>query len=118
MQVLILNLFYSCALSTDFSFYTRQVHLKRKTAWSNVSLIGCRISCLVDYKEWHEGYVTQFHKSGKHLVEFKLVDEKRWLTMKKVAFYIVERPVGVNCGSEFKDCGDEGLAPIEVIFDV
>ncbi len=69
-----------------------QLHLKRKTAWSNSSLIGCRISCLVDYKEWHEGLVTDFHKSGKHFVEFRVVNEKRWLLMKKIAFYIVERP--------------------------
>lgn len=69
-----------------------QYHLKKKSAWSNSSLVGCRISCLVDYKEWHEGVVTQFHKSGKHFVEFRAVNEKRWLTMKKIAFYIVERP--------------------------
>ena len=69
-----------------------QYHLKKKSAWSNSSLVGCRISCLVDYKEWHEGIVTQFHKSGKHFVEFRGVGEKRWLTMKKIAFYIVERP--------------------------
>ena len=42
-----------------------QLHLERKTAWSNKSLVGCKISCLVDHKEWHEGCVTQFHKSGQ-----------------------------------------------------
>jgi hypothetical protein len=95
--------------------------LKRKTAWSNASLIGCRVNCLVDYKEWHEGYVTQYHKSGKHLVEFRIVNEKRWLLMKKVAFYIVERPnnqssVNGNDG-EFKETEQdtqESLAPVEV----
>ncbi len=66
--------------------------MKRKTAWTNSSLLGCRISCLVDYREWHEGVVTQFHKSGKHFVEFRLVNEKRWLLMRKIAFYIVQRP--------------------------
>eukprot|EP01038_Epipyxis_sp_PR26KG_P011039 gene11039-14823_t len=92
-----------------------QLHIKRKTAWSNSSLIGCRISCLVDFKEWHEGFVTQYHKSGKHFVEFRMVNEKRWLLMKKIAFYIVERPpVSVNDESEFKDDLDrDGLAPIE-----
>lgn len=70
-----------------------KLHLKRKTAWSNASLVGCRISCLVDYKEWHEGIVTQFHRGGgRHLVEFRFVNEKRWLVMRKIAFYIVERP--------------------------
>ena len=81
-----------------------QLHLKRKTAWSNVSLLGCRISCLVDNKEWHEGFVTQYHKSGKHLVEFRQFGEKRWLLMKKIAFYIVERPERANIGSsEYKE---------------
>lgn len=98
-----------------------QLHLKRKTAWSNVSLLGCRISCLVDNKEWHEGFVTQYHKSGKHLVEFRQFGEKRWLLMKKIAFYIVERPERANIGSsEYKEndataiLGDgDGLAPDE-----
>lgn len=36
-----------------------QVHMVRKTAWSNQGLIGCRVSCLVDNREWHEGLVTQ-----------------------------------------------------------
>lgn len=92
------------------------MHLKRKTAWSNSSLIGCRINCLVDFKEWHEGLVTQYHKSGKHFVEFRMVNEKRWLVMKKVAFYIIERPpTNTNDNSEFKDSGDgDNLAPVEV----
>lgn len=94
------------------------MHLKRKTAWSNLSLVGCRINCLVDLKEWHEGYVVQFHKSGKHLVEFRAANEKRWLMMKKIAFYIIERPaVPVGDASEYKDSGHEhdNLAPVEVI---
>ena len=103
-----------------------QLHLQRKTAWSNQSLVGCRISCLVDYKEWHEGYVTQLHKSGKHFVEFRLVNEKRWLHMRKISFYIVERPPnkpaalaggGVDVSSEFKETNtpreSDGLAPID-----
>lgn len=65
--------------------------MKRKTAWSNFSLIGCRISCLIDHREWHEGFVTGFHKSGKHNIEFRQIGEKRWLSMKKTAFYIIER---------------------------
>lgn len=99
------------------------MHLQRKTAWSNQSLVGCRISCLVDYKEWHEGYVTQLHKSGKHYVEFRMVNEKRWLYMKKISFYIVERPphkqslASPTDSSEFKETNSpresDGLAPIE-----
>ncbi len=70
-----------------------QLHLKRKTAWSNMSLVGCRISCLVDNKEWHEGIVYSFSPNGKHLVVFHLIGERRWLNMKRVAFFIAERPV-------------------------
>lgn len=36
-----------------------RLHMVRKTAWSNQGLIGCRVSCLVDNREWHEGLVTQ-----------------------------------------------------------
>ena len=65
--------------------------------------------------------MLQFHKSGKHYIDFRLSGEKRWLVMKKVAFYILERPV-VHISreeGEFKDDGSssEGesqLAPIEV----
>lgn len=39
-----------------------QLHMVRKTAWSNQGLIGCRVSCLVDNREWHEGLVTQVRK--------------------------------------------------------
>ena len=82
--------------------------------------MGCRINCLVDYKEWHEGFVLQFHKSGKHCVEFRQANEKRWLVMKKIAFYILERPLPEpKDESEFKDDSDcEGLAPVEVCFDL
>jgi len=90
-----------------------QRHLQRKTAWSNNSLIGSRVSCLVDSKEWHEGIVTQFHpKSGKHYVEFRAIGEKRWFNMLKVAFYIIERPQEQNA-SEVKemDAGDQEYPP-------
>ena len=36
-----------------------QLHMRRKTAWSNQSLIGCRVSCLLDNREWQEGSVIQ-----------------------------------------------------------
>lgn len=93
-----------------------QLHLQRKTAWSNTSLVGCRINCLVDYREWCEGLVLQFHKSGKHYIEFTQFPEKRWLVMKKIAFYILERPPPpVTEEGEYKDDSDcEGLAPVEV----
>jgi hypothetical protein len=79
--------------------------------------VGCRINCLVDYKEWFEGLVLQYHKSGKHYVEFRQVNEKRWLVMKKIAFYILERPPpAVAQEGEYKDDSDcEGLAPVEVL---
>jgi hypothetical protein len=106
---------------TSPSLHELQLHLKRKTAWSNNSLVGCRISCLIDSKEWHEGIVTQFHRSGKHFVEFRMIGERRWLNMKKIAFYIVERPhvSSTSSSSEYKDSEEysekcDDLAPIEV----
>lgn len=49
---------YECGL--DFrSVKELQLHMVRKTAWSNQGLVGCRVSCLVDNREWHEGIVTQ-----------------------------------------------------------
>jgi hypothetical protein len=94
------------------------LHIKRKSAWSNASLIGCRISCLVDSKEWHEGHVVDFHKTGKHFVEFRLVNEKRWLSMKRIAFYIIERPPNDrNDFGEYKENLDhDGLTPVEASF--
>ena len=48
-------------------------------------------------------------------MEFRQVNEKRWLMMKKIAFYILERPVPVSKdGHEFKDDEEDGLAPVEV----
>ena len=105
-----------CGIATT-SLADLQFHLRLKTAWSNKSLVGCRISCLLDFKEWHEGYVMQFHNSGKHCVEFRTICEKRWLNMKKMAFYIVERPAySATSFSEYKE--DElfehtSLAPAE-----
>ena len=81
---------YECADSFA-NLNDLQQHLAAKTAWSNNSLVNCRISCLIEQKEWHEGLVTQYHKSGKHYIEFRTMFEKRWLQMNKVAFYIVER---------------------------
>jgi hypothetical protein len=89
-------------------------HLLLKTAWSNNSLIGCRISCLLDNKEWHEGIVTQFHKSGKHSVEFRSIGEKRWLPMSKMAFYILER--NQEQTAEYKE-NEESTSPSNVIAD-
>jgi len=60
-----------------------QIHLQGKAAWSNNSLVGCRVNCLIDCKEWHEGFVTMYHRSGKHYVEFRHLGEKLWLDMKK-----------------------------------
>lgn len=74
----------------------------------------------MDYKEWYEGIVLSYHKSGKHFVEFRTVNERRWLIMKKIYFYIIERPhyslvsdVGL---SEYKENNFDAdiLAPIEV----
>lgn len=70
-----------------------QLHLKRKTAWSNKSLVGCRISCLVDNREWHDGLVLEFSPiTGKHRVSLEHLGEARWLQMLRMAFFIVQRP--------------------------
>lgn len=84
-----------------------QYHLQRKTAWSNASLVGCRVSCLVDNKEWHEGLITHFHRSGKHCVEFRIIGEKRWLNMNKVAFYVIDRRRNNTANSELKEIEGE-----------
>lgn len=91
-----------------------QLHMRRKTAWSNQSLIGCRVSCLLDNREWQEGSVIQYHKSGKHCVEFKATCQKRWLHMLRTAFYIIERP-SVQQETKEAEPSDvsDGLAPIE-----
>lgn len=109
-----------------------QLHLKRKTAWSDLSLVGCRISCLIDNKEWHEGFVSSLSSHGKHLVEFHLIGEQRWLNMKRIAFFIAERPPNPSSTEEqtqlTEDTGEykedniilrnsDGLAPIEDMKD-
>jgi hypothetical protein len=65
--------------------------------------------------------VSQYHRSGKHYVEFRAIGERRWLNMKKIAFYIVERPNYQSSSSnqgEFKEAEtsekNDGLAPLEV----
>ena len=56
----------------------------------------------MDGKEWHEGLVTHYHRSGKHCVEFRSVSEKRWFHMLKLAFYVIE-PFDDHEKNEFKD---------------
>lgn len=59
--------------------------------------------------------VWQYHKSGKHCVEYRRSGEKRWVNMLKTAFYIVER--AQPSGGEVKEMEPdptEGLAPVEV----
>uniref|UniRef100_A0A7S3NGR3 DOT1 domain-containing protein n=1 Tax=Aureoumbra lagunensis TaxID=44058 RepID=A0A7S3NGR3_9STRA len=69
-----------------------QRHLKAKTAWSNRNLVGCRVSVLLENREWSDGMVTQYHRtSGKHCVEFRQTNARRWLVMLRTAFYIVDR---------------------------
>lgn len=38
---------FVCADLRDLRF-----HIQRKTAWSNRSLIGCRVSVLLDNRDW------------------------------------------------------------------
>ena len=85
-----------------------QFHMQRKTAWSNRSLVGCHVSVLLDNRDWQDGIVTQFHKCGKHCVDFHLLQQKRWLHMLKTAFYIVQRPQirRQHGGSESKEPED------------
>lgn len=104
-----------------------QLHLKRKTAWSNKSLVGCRISCLVDNREWQEGMVLEFSPmTGKHRVSLEHMGEVRWMQMLRTAFFIVQRQVIPRSeqqqqhGGETKEVEvadpkglDPSLAPIE-----
>jgi len=54
--------------------------------------VGCRVSVLLENREWSEGLVTQYHRSsGKHCVEFRHSGARRWLVMLRTAFYIVDR---------------------------
>lgn len=58
---------------------------------------------------------SQYHKSGKHCVEYRRSGEKRWVNLLKTAFYIVER--AQPSGGEVKEMEPdptEGLAPVEV----
>ena len=71
---------YECA-DTFTTLDELRIHLQAKTAWTNQGLVGCRVGCLLENKEWHEGIVIQYHRSGKHYVEFKMMHEKRWLEM-------------------------------------
>lgn len=57
---------YECGLAFH-SVKELQLHMVRKTAWSNQGLIGSRVSCLVDNREWHEGLVTQVGKQTTYI---------------------------------------------------
>ena len=72
---------------------------------------------MIEQKEWHEGFVAQFHKSGKHYIEFRTMGEKRWLTMTKTAFYIVERPYSKDM-NEFKEDEAIDTSPSEVKLNI
>jgi hypothetical protein len=50
-------------------------------------------SLSISFSPSQDGLVTQYHKSGKHCVEFHVAHQKRWLPMLKTAFFIVERPL-------------------------
>ncbi len=50
------------------------------------------MNCFVDNKEWKEGIVLHYHRSGKHNVHFYAVGEKKWMHMTKTLFYIIEHP--------------------------
>lgn len=67
------------------------MHLQRKTAWSNKSIIRCRVNCLLDGRSWQEGLVIGF-SLGKHFVNFYLIGEKRWINMAKTLFYVISQP--------------------------
>lgn len=84
-------------------------HLRAKTAWSNAGLVGCRVSVLLENREWSEGLVAQYHRSsGKHCVEFRHSGARRWLMMLRTAFYIVDRG---PCDEETKE--PEGLTKLQ-----
>ncbi len=70
-----------------------RLHLQRKTAWSNRGLVGARVSCLVDSREWQEGAVLEFSAATrKHHVVFEQLQQARWMHMQRAAFFILRRP--------------------------
>lgn len=90
-----------------------RLHLQRKTAWSNQSLVGCRVSCLVDHREWQEGLVVEYREAaGKHRIVFEHVGESRWLSMLRTAFFIIRRPAAPSpCRSQRSS--SSSLAPFD-----
>ena len=69
-----------------------QMHMIRKTAWSNLSLVGCQVSCFIDDTKWYKATVIHYHRSSKkHYVVLNETGECRWLNMLKTAFYICQR---------------------------
>lgn len=92
--------------------------MKRKTAWSNHSLLGCQICCLVDNLEWHEGIVRSFHRSsGKHLIDFESRSEARWMRMNLAAFYVV-RPSAHDQETKALDDFDGALEGFDHVEDI
>lgn len=81
-----------------------RLHLQSKTAWSNLSLVGCRVSCLMDSKEWQEGLVVEYlEATGKHRVVFEHMGQSRWISMLRSAFFIVRRRPPLPSSAESKD---------------
>ena len=97
-----------------------QRHLRRKTAWTNEGLVGCRVNCLVNNKanNWQCGKVKAYDAStGTHDVIFYVgtlssasssrgdrvvpppYHQTRALNMRDTAFYIIER----GCEPEVAD---------------
>jgi hypothetical protein len=78
-----------CGLGVQI-FEEMRWHLQKKTAWSHNSLIGSRICCLINDKEWHEGIVQNFHHSGRHFVHFVGSGHGIWLHMLTATFHIIQ----------------------------
>ena len=74
----------------------------------------------MEFKEWQEGYVIQYHRTGKHLIQFRVSGENKWILMKKAVFYILERPILLQNREdpEYKEgevVQEDYLAPVEVL---
>ena len=82
-------------------------HLIAKTAWSNESLVGCRICVCIDCKEWIEATVSAY-KNSKHLIWApKFLIDSKWVDMSRLTFYIVKRPSNLLCKPSGLICNND-----------
>lgn len=66
-----------------------RLHIRQKTAWSNRSLLGCRVAVMLEPERWYEGKVVAFNALREEHCVIYGDTEKHWCSMKSKVFYIV-----------------------------